>query len=291
MSYVDLPRQAVTVVARAVAEWSRRPSGRLALPGLFLAGAVAVTATAGAVLIPATAAPRLPMVAQADSASSAAGASLPPEPGPTAGPTLGPTGTVPTAVLAGRPADVLAGWAQQVSGKVGVPVVAMQAYGYAELVLAQTTPACRLSWTTLAAIGKVESDHGRANRATLFSDGRALPAIVGLPLDGKGARQLIRDTDAGALDGDRTYDRAVGPMQFIPATWRSYAADADNDGVRDPNDIDDAALAAANYLCQNGRDLSTAAGWWGAVLGYNDVRPYAQAVFAAANDYGERSRT
>jgi membrane-bound lytic murein transglycosylase B len=101
----------------------------------------------------------------------------------------------------------------------------------------------------------------------------------------------IRDTDRGVLDGDRTWDRAVGPMQFIPGTWEGQAVDADNDGMSDPSDIDDAALAAANYLCRGGRNLSQVADWWGAILTYNDVQPYAQSVYQAANEYGQKSRT
>jgi membrane-bound lytic murein transglycosylase B len=166
----------------------------------------------------------------------------------------------------------------------------VQAYGYAELVAARTAPNCHLSWTTIAAIGKVESSHGSANGAVLGADGSVQPPILGLPLDGKGGRQLIQDTDRGAVDGDATYDRAVGPMQFIPATWREMAVDADNSGTADPNDIDDAALAAALYLCVGGRDLSRADAWWDAILSYNAVRPYAQKVFDAANEYGRRSR-
>ena len=58
----------------------------------------------------------------------------------------------------------------------------------------------------------------------------------------------------------------------------------------DPNDIDDAALAAGVYLCRGGRDLSKADAWWDAILSYNAVRPYAQKVYDAANEYGVRSR-
>jgi membrane-bound lytic murein transglycosylase B len=80
-------------------------------------------------------------------------------------------------------------------------------------------------------------------------------------------------------------------MQFIPSTWTRYAVDADRDGVADPQDIDDAALAAATYLCAGGRDLSTVDGWWAAIMSYNNVSVYATNVFGAANDYGIRSRT
>jgi membrane-bound lytic murein transglycosylase B len=79
-------------------------------------------------------------------------------------------------------------------------------------------------------------------------------------------------------------------MQFIPSTWNKYAADADGDGVADINNINDAALAAAHYLCAGNRNLSLPGDWWAAILSYNAVQAYAQDVFNAANDYGVRSR-
>ncbi|MBT8228456.1 MAG: hypothetical protein HKP61_17890 [Dactylosporangium sp.] len=189
----------------------------------------------------------------------------------------------------GRPADALAAWAVPLAVQLGVPAVALQAYGYAELTLARATPSCRLSWTTLAGIGKIESDHGRGNGAKLTVDGKALPPILGAPLDGSAGRDSIPDTDAGRLDGDSTWDHAVGPMQFIPTSWQQHALDADTDGVADPNDIDDAALTAGAYLCASGHDLSTPTGWYSAILTYNAVRAYARDVYTAANDYGAHS--
>ncbi|MER7331114.1 lytic murein transglycosylase [Micromonospora sp. NPDC000119] len=288
------PRQAATAAVRATRDWSRRPSGRLTLPGVFLLALVAATAAAGALLVPATVRAPRPV------AASAAPTTTPQEPLPGGLPlptqTVPPPGTAPTdpalgGVTNGRPSDALAGWAAQVGPKVGIAPVAMQAYGYAELVLAQTNRSCGLSWTTLAAIGFVESGHGQANNARLGQDGKALPEIIGLPLDGQGDRMRIPDTDGGRMDKDTTFDRAVGPMQFIPTTWQEIGADGDNDGVKDPHDLDDAALAAGNYLCKGGRNLTIPADWWNAILSYNDVRKYAQDVFDTANRYGQASRT
>jgi membrane-bound lytic murein transglycosylase B len=101
---------------------------------------------------------------------------------------------------------------------------------------------------------------------------------------------MIADTDHGTIDGDQAFDRAVGPMQFIPSTWEKYKVDADNSGVADPQNINDSALTAGIYLCQHGRDLSRPADWYAAVFSYNAVQPYAEKVFDTANQYGQKSR-
>jgi len=287
------PIKAAKVAGRSTHAWAKRPAGRLLVPTIIAVLLIGAAGTAGAFLVPEalnsastpSATPRFPFDGAVPAVSAPSGnADLP------QAPAVAGSAPAGSAFTGRRPADALAGWAQGVGTRVGIPVVAVQAYGYAELVAARTAPTCHLSWTTLAAIAKVESAHGSANGAVLGADGQALPAIVGLPLDGKGGRQLIKDTDGGTLDGDPTYDRAVGPLQFIPATWLEMKVDADNNGAADPNDTDDAALAAALYLCKGGRDMSKADAWWDAILSYNAVRPYAQQVFDAANEYGQRSR-
>jgi hypothetical protein len=269
---------------RVFRAWCRRPSGQFVLPSALVVVMVGAAVAAGALLVPRPGA--------TDETNLAGGPVAPPggSGAPTAPPVRPSAGPGDVNAGTGRPADVLRGWGQQMSVRTGIPVVAMQAYGYAELVVTETTPGCRLSWTTLAAIGHAESNHGSTGSAMLQSDGRAWPEIIGLPLDGEDDRKLITDTDGGQLDGDPVYDRAVGPMQFLPQTWNTERVDATGEGVADPHNIHDAALAAANYLCRGGRDLSIAQDWWAAVLAYNEVQEYAQQVFDAANDYGRRSR-
>jgi hypothetical protein len=142
---------------------------------------------------------------------------------------------------------------------------------------------CHLPVTLLAAIGQVES--GNLAGRQLDAHHRATPPIYGPLLDGSHGFAAIPDTDAGQLDGNTRWDRAVGPMQFIPSSWRIAGVDMDNDGARDPQDIEDAAGAAMVYLCANGRDLATAAGITSAVLAYNHSTAYLRLVLAWKHAY------
>ncbi|MFC6158788.1 lytic transglycosylase domain-containing protein [Kribbella jiaozuonensis] len=176
---------------------------------------------------------------------------------------------------------------QVVSGlsKNGIPNAALKAYSRAQQVLAQADPSCHLPWTLVAAIGRVESNHGRFGGNALNSQGVAVPGIYGPRLDGSSGMARISDTDAGAFDGDGAFDRAVGPMQFIPGTWRAMGVDGDGDGVRNPQDIDDAAMSTAVYLCSGKTDLSKASDVNAAVLRYNHSQQYVDLVVSIAKAY------
>ena len=79
---------------------------------------------------------------------------------------------------------------------------------------------CNMPWGVVAAIGKTESDHGRS----------ALPGVR-----------------SGA-----NFAGAMGPMQFMRATWDAMGVDGDHDGIRDVYNSVDAIWGAANYLCHEG---------------------------------------
>ena len=74
-------------------------------------------------------------------------------------------------------------------------------------------------------------------------------------------------------------------MQFIPSTWSVVGVDGDGDGKRNPQDIDDAALASAVYLCSGDEDLSTDAGQNAAVYRYNHSDAYVDLVKQIAAAY------
>jgi hypothetical protein len=190
-----------------------------------------------------------------------------------------------------RPADGLASWAAKIAAVTDIPPIAAEAYGYAQLLLQRLTPNCHLGWTTLAAIGKVESDHGRTGGATLAANGRSTPPIIGPALDGKAGRALVADSDAGAYDADATYDRMMGPMHLLPSVWAVYRIDADGDSILDPYDIDDASAALGRYLCSGTENLETLSGWKTALARYHAGDPYERAVFQAADSYGQLTRS
>lgn len=216
------------------------------------------------------------------------GAAVPAEPSaaPTAvaAPSAAPSPPVGGVTTAGIAAQVDPAWVARVAARAGIPVRALAAYAGAALAVAASHPRCGLGWNTLAAIGSVESAHGTIGGARIDADGVARPAIVGIALDGS-ASARIADTDDGAVDGDAEWDRAVGPMQFIPSTWAVYGRDGDGDGRADIHQIDDAALSAAVYLCDVGGDLTDPARWIAAVHDYNPDAAYNHRVADAAARY------
>ncbi|MET3720633.1 MULTISPECIES: lytic transglycosylase domain-containing protein [unclassified Arthrobacter] len=197
------------------------------------------------------------------------------------------TGIAP-AVNITRNAD--AQWLLQAAAQTGIPARALRAYVAAAGAANYSAPGCGIGWNTVAAIGFVESAHGAYGGGSLTPAGQASGPIVGPSLDGNGFA-AIADTDAGALDGDARWDRAVGPMQFIPSTWKLAGQDGNGDGKADPFNIDDAALSAAGYLCAHGRDLTTANGWTGAIYSYNQSDAYVGQVRDRATSYAEKTGT
>ncbi|MFF2076713.1 lytic murein transglycosylase [Kitasatospora sp. NPDC058162] len=164
-----------------------------------------------------------------------------------------------------------------------LPATVFAAYQKAEASLAQRSPGCHLPWQLLAAIGQVES--GQANGGKVDSAGTTLTPILGPVLDGNGFA-AIPDTDGGRYDGDSRWDRAVGPMQFIPSTWAAWGVDATGKGTADPNNIFDAAETAGRYLCAGGRDLSDPSQLDRAILSYNNSTEYLRTVRNWMAHYG-----
>jgi cell wall-associated NlpC family hydrolase len=112
-----------------------------------------------------------------------------------------------------------------------------------------------LDWSTLAGIGKTETDHGRSN----------LPGV----------------------HSAANYAGAEGEMQFEPATFAEYAQPVPPGGANPPSPYDevDAVYAAARLLCANGarnnQDLSHA------ILTYNHDQNYLHTVLDTAHRYSQ----
>ena len=168
-------------------------------------------------------------------------------------------------------------------GPLGIPGIALDAYHRATDRLNAEQPGCEMDWTVLAGIGQVESNQGRGK---FDVHGNTIGRILGPRLDGSlPGTAVITDTDGGRFDGDSEFDRAVGPVQFIPSTWKLLGRDGNADGVADPNNIYDGALSAATLLCDQGGSMADPAARTRAILAYNNSLAYVANVNAWAHGY------
>ncbi len=116
---------------------------------------------------------------------------------------------------------------------------------YMSLYKAAAATCDGLSWTILAAIGQVESGHGR--------------------------------------DTSTSYAGAMGPMQFLPSTFAIYGVDGDGDGRADIMNPADAIYSAAAYLCANGGGRPETL--YQAIWNYNHADWYVEMVLTLARQY------
>ena len=178
--------------------------------------------------------------------------------------------------------------ARRVAPVVGTdfPLVVFEAYLRGARNASADFPGCNITWPLLAGIGRDESRHGTFGGNQVLPDGSVSGQIIGIPLNGENDTRVIEDSDGGALDGDTEFDRAVGPMQFIPTTWAAFAADGNGDGIADPHHLFDASRAAATYLCRAG-DLTDPITKNAAILSYNRSESYRDTVLGYEAEYGE----
>lgn len=154
------------------------------------------------------------------------------------------------------------------SGALGIPAPALDAYRRAADTKNRLTPGCRIDWSLLAAVGKVESDHAAGGKVD--AAGRTRGEIIGV---------------------QTRYGTAKGPMQFLDPSWGLYGADGNGDGVKDAHNIYDAALAAAHHLCASAgnKSLQEPGNLRQAIFGYNRADWYVTKVINWMNQYSGRA--
>ncbi len=165
----------------------------------------------------------------------------------------------------------------------GIDPIVLSAYSKAITDLPKIAPNCTgLTWTVLAGIGQVESNNAAGRQVSTSGDVR--PEILGPALDGSG----VGGNTVPIYDASGGYARAVGPMQFMSTTWATAGQDGNGDGVKDPHNIFDAALAAAGYLCGSGSvDLSQRPALEAAIFRYNNSRSYVAEVLGWAAQFAQ----
>lgn len=105
-----------------------------------------------------------------------------------------------------------------------------------------------IDWAILAAMGKIETEHGQG-----------------------GKEETCITSSAGAQ----------GPMQFTPPTWASEGVDGNGDGKTDACNYQDAIYGAANYLVDSGAPQD----YHSAILSYNHAEWYYQKIIKQAQVY------
>jgi hypothetical protein len=209
-----------------------------------------------------------------------------------------------TTAVTGEPA----GW--QALAALGIPEHAARAYARAIALVPRIEPGCAIDVAYLAGFGFMESGHGTVAvdpvtgepdrpppRAPVTWDprtGESHPHILGALLDGRGAGGNVTPRPNRLSAGDRQFYeqdepwlRAVGPTQFMPATWETVrdVADGNGDGLADPFNYYDGALATAVKACRDGGGLATEDAQRRAALAYNGAASYAAGVLAKAAEY------
>ncbi|MGH8969166.1 MAG: lytic transglycosylase domain-containing protein, partial [Actinomycetes bacterium] len=140
-------------------------------------------------------------------------------------------------------AALAAAAARDAAHRVSTATAAEIPAAYRAIYVAAARTCKGLSWTVLAAIGQVESGHGR--------------------------------------NTNTSYAGAQGPMQFLPSTFAAYGVDGDGDGDIDIHDPVDAIFSAAGYLCANGAGRGGDA-LYRAIWHYNHADWYVQLVLRLA---------
>jgi hypothetical protein len=152
----------------------------------------------------------------------------------------------------------------------------------------QRAPTCEgLPWQVVAAIGWVETRHATLGGARMDpATGDVSPRIVGIALDGSRSAAIHVPPGGSPWHPDPVWDHAVGPMQFITATWASWGVDASRDGTASPHNAFDAIATAGRYLCGGRSRIGGPDAVEAAVRRYNPSDRYVAHVLAKAYAYG-----
>jgi membrane-bound lytic murein transglycosylase B len=140
-----------------------------------------------------------------------------------------------------------------------------------------TTPAA--DPTTTAMAGRLRSAGLKPEFAALY---QAASRHTGTPWQLLAAVHRVESNQSPSTNRT-SYAGAVGPMQFLPSTFRAYGIDGDGNGTADITGLADSVYSASNYLAANGASRGN---YRTALYAYNHSNAYVTKVLGIARTLG-----
>jgi len=155
-----------------------------------------------------------------------------------------------------------------------LPGAAFSAYRRASSMLQEADGHCEVPAALLAGIGRIMSNHGRAEGSQLQTGGLTSDRLVGL------AGSPTADVDGGQIDLSPVTDSRVGPLQVLPAQWLEFLPVGAIESS--PDWIYSSAIVTGRVLCSAGKELKSNEGIHRAVNAFTKNASLTEAILGSA---------
>jgi cell wall-associated NlpC family hydrolase len=155
-----------------------------------------------------------------------------------------------------------------------LPGAAFSAYRRASSMLQETDGRCEVPAALLAGIGRIMSNHGRAEGSQLQTGGLTSDRLVGL------AGSPTADVDGGQIDLSPVTDSRVGPLQVLPAQWLEFLPVGAIESS--PDWIFSSAIVTGRVLCSAGKELKSNEGIHRALNAFTKNASLTEAILGSA---------
>ena len=155
-----------------------------------------------------------------------------------------------------------------------LPGAAFSAYRRASSMLQETDGRCEVPAALLAGIGRIMSNHGRAEGSQLQTGGLTSDRLVGL------AGSPTADVDGGQIDLSPVTDSRVGPLQVLPGQWLEFLPVGAIESS--PDWIYSSAIVTGRVLCSAGKGLKSNEGIHRALNAFTNNASLTEAILGSA---------